>query len=58
MKNYLQYSFLEVISYDVFRDAVKEAWENVGRSEFEALIRSVPARCQAVIDANDVFTNY
>jgi len=40
------------MSYDVLRGAVKEAWENVGRSEFEALIRSMPARCEAVIDAN------
>jgi len=49
MKNYLQDNFPEVMSYDVLRGVMKEAWENVGRSEFEALI---PASCQAVIDAN------
>jgi len=58
MKNYLQDNFPEVMSYDVLRGAVKEAWENVGRSEFEALIQSMPARCQAVIDANGLFTKY
>jgi len=35
------------MSYDaLWGGAVKEAWENVGRSEFEALIQSMPARCQ------------
>jgi len=58
MKNYLQDNFPEVMSYDVLRGAVKEAWENVGQSEFETLIQSMPARCQAVIDANGLFTKY
>jgi hypothetical protein len=59
MKNYLQDKFpQEVMSYDMLRDAVKEAWENVGQFEFEALIQSMPARCQAVIDANGLFTKY
>jgi len=58
MKNYLQDNFPEVMSYDVLRGAVKEAWENVGQSEFEALIQSMPACCQAVIDANGLFTKY
>jgi len=58
MKNYLQDNFPEAMSYGVLRDAVKEACENVGRSEFEALIQSMPARCQAVIGTNGLFPKY
>jgi len=58
VKNYLQDNFPEVTSYDVLRAAVKQAWDNLGRSESEALIQSMPARCQAVIDANGLFTKY
>ena len=48
MKNYLQDNYPETMSYDRLRDAVKDAWEKVGRFEFEELIRSMTARCQAV----------
>jgi hypothetical protein len=58
MKNYLQDHFPENMSYDRLRIAVKEAWENVGQFEFKELIESMPARCQAVIDANGLFTKY
>jgi transposase len=58
MKNYLQDNYPETMSYDRLRDAVKDAWEKVGRFEFEELIRSMTARCQAVIDANGLFTQY
>ena len=34
------------------------AWENVGEHEFRELIESMQARCQAVIDANGLFTKY
>jgi hypothetical protein len=40
----------------VLKGAEKEAWENVGPSEFEALMQGMPVRCQAVIDANGLFT--
>ena len=46
------------MGYDMLRDAVKEAWEKGGRSEFEALVQSMPACCQGVIDANGLFTKY
>ena len=58
MKNYLQDNFPENMSYDRLRDAVKEAWGTVGQHEFRELIESMPARCQAVIEANGLFTKY
>ena len=44
--------------YDRLRDAVKDAWEKVRRFEFEKLIKSMTAHCQAVIDINSLFTQY
>ena len=58
MRNYLQDNYPENISYDRLRSAVKEAWEQVGQHEFEELIQSMKARCQAVIDADGLFTKY
>lgn len=58
MKNYLQDHFPEVMNYNQLRDAVKEVWEKVGQFEFEDLIKSMKDRCQAVIDANSLFTKY
>jgi len=46
------------MQYDELRSAVKDAWEKVGEFEFKALIESMPGRCQAVIDANGLFTKY
>jgi hypothetical protein len=58
MKNYLQDHYPEVISYNALRSAVKDAWEKVGEFEFRALVESMLERCQAVIDADDLFTKY
>lgn len=58
MKNYLQDNYPEVMKYNQLRAAVKDAWEKVGKHEFEELINSMPARCQAAIDANGLFTKY
>ena len=58
IKNYLQDNYLETMLYNALRDAVKDAWDKVGRYEFEDLINSMPARCQAVIDADGLFTKY
>ena len=44
--------------YNQLQTAVKEAQEKVGRFTFEELIYSMPVRCQAVIDANGLFTKY
>ena len=58
MKNYLQDNYPENMTYNALRAAVKDAWEKVGRHEFEELINSMPARCQAVIGADGLFTKY
>jgi hypothetical protein len=59
MKNWLQDHYPEEnISYDRLRIAVKQAWEVVGEHEFKELIESMHDRCQAVIDADGLFTKY
>ena len=58
IKNYLQDNYPENMSYDRLREAIKDAWEKVRQFEFEELIKSMPARCQAIIDANSLFTKY
>jgi transposase len=35
-----------------------EAWDAIGELELLALVREMPARCQAVIDANGMQTKY
>ena len=47
MKKYLDYHS----SYDKLRTMVKEAGDIIRAEELQALIREMPARCQAVIDA-------
>jgi len=54
----IQDNFPENMSYDRLRDAVKEAWDNIRRHEIRELIGTMPERCQAVIDANGLFTKY
>jgi transposase len=58
MKNYLQDNYPDNMSYNRLRVAVKDVWEKVGRFGFEELINSMSARCQAVIDADGLFTKY
>jgi transposase len=58
MKNYLQDNYPEVMKYDQLRAAIKDAWDKVGRHEFEELIKSMKDRCQAIIDAEGRFTKY
>lgn len=58
MKLYLQEHYPENMGYDPLRAAVKEAWDKVGEKAFKELIDSMPARCQAVIDANGLATKY
>ncbi|KAG0638660.1 hypothetical protein HOY80DRAFT_1047200 [Tuber brumale] len=45
------------MTYNRLWNAVKEAWDSIGHYEFKELIASMPTRCQAVIDANGLFTN-
>ena len=40
------------------RRVVKEAWEAVGADELLALVREMPAKCEAVIDAQGGYTKY
>jgi hypothetical protein len=44
--------------YDELRCAVKEAWETVGAHELLALVREMPAGCEAVIGAQGCYTKY
>jgi len=63
MKDYIaaQYPDLEAgrqYSYDALRDIVQEAWDSISIELLNELIDSMPARCQAVIDANGGYTKY
>lgn len=58
MKNYLQDNYPEVMPYDKLRAAVKVAWEQIPPAKLDALMDTMPARMQAVIDANGLFTQY
>jgi hypothetical protein len=46
------------MSYNRLREAVKDAWEKVGRFELEEFIKSMQERCQAIIDADGLSTKY
>jgi hypothetical protein len=52
MKDWIYKHYPEKLSYDVLRRAVREAWDAIPPEELEALVDSMTARCQAVIDAN------
>jgi hypothetical protein len=51
-------NFIEKMSSNAHRAAVIDTWNKVGWFEFKELIDSMPARCQAVSDANGLFTKY
>jgi len=52
------YTSLAFASSTDYEGQLKDVWEKVGKHEFKDLINSMQARCQAVIDANDLFTKY
>lgn len=54
MKDYIEkhYPNEEKMSYDRLRAVVLEAWHSVGEDSLRELIREMPRRYQAVIDAN------
>jgi hypothetical protein len=59
MKDYIMRKYPDShSSYDRLRTAVKEAWDVIGADELQALVREIPARCQAVIDAEGRYTPY
>jgi transposase len=45
-------------SYPKLRAAIVEAWESIAHEDILDLIRSMPERCQAVIDAEGWHTKY
>jgi ketohexokinase/beta-glucosidase len=59
MKDYIEEKYPEIHkSYPRLREAVAEAWNAVTNEVVRELIRSMPARCQAVIDAQGGHTKY
>ena len=59
IKDYIQEKYPEVHrSYPRLREAVAEAWNAVTDEQVRELIRSMPERCQAVIDAQGGHTKY
>lgn len=46
------------MTYDELRKAVTEAWEAVPEDWLIELVRGMKERCQAVIDANGMYTKY
>lgn len=63
MKDYLDFKYPALgsgkqRSLDSLRSNVKEAWDSVPSEFLAELVRSMPARCRAVIDANGGSTKY
>jgi hypothetical protein len=59
MKDYIERKYPDYhTSYDKLRSTVKEVWDAIGAEELLALVREMPARCQAVIDAERRATKY
>ena len=63
MKDFIQYKYPDlgggkVRTLDQLRVIVREAWDSVTEYELKNLISSMPARCQAVLEANGGSTKY
>ena len=59
MKDWLSKHYPEnKASYDELRRRVNEAWEAIGEDFLQELVATMPARCQAVIDANGLHIPY
>jgi len=59
MKDYIKRHYPEYhCSHDKLRRVVKEAWEAVGADKLLALMREMPARCEAVIDVQGGYIKY
>jgi transposase len=60
MKDWIQEHYPEdkELSYDRLREVVRAAWDAVPEAVLKDLIESMPARCQAVIDACGGHTKY
>lgn len=58
MKNTLQEKYPEKMTYDQLRTAVKEIWDAIPDDRVRELIRTMRQRCEAVIEANGLYTKY
>jgi DDE superfamily endonuclease len=59
MKDWIQDHYDDNLrGYDQLREAITAAWNAVPESYLLELLESMPARCQAVIDANGMHTRY
>jgi hypothetical protein len=58
MKTLLQENCRKKLSNDDLRVAVKRAWEVVEGSELEGFISQMPERCQALVEANGLFSRF
>jgi hypothetical protein len=59
MKDYIMRKYPDYHTlYDKLRTAVKEAWNVIRADELQTLVREMPARCQAVIDADGRYIKY
>ncbi len=59
MKDWIQDRYGEGrLSYDRLQQAVREAWETISQDQLEELNDSMHDRCQAVNDANEMYTKY
>lgn len=59
MKDYIEKKYPEVYrSYKRLKETVKEAWESVTHDRIRELIREMPERCRAVIEAKGLYTKY
>lgn len=63
MKGYIQFNYPSLgggkqRTHDALRSIVKEAWDSVSSADLVRLIKSMPARCQAVVDADGGPTKY
>lgn len=58
MKDWIQNNYDEKLNYDQLRDAVTAAWVQISEQFLNEFVDSMPARCEAVILANGMHTNY
>ena len=59
MKDYIQEKHPDIhTKYAQLRTTVWEAWSSISEEDIRDLIRTMPARCQAVIEAEGWHTKY
>jgi hypothetical protein len=58
MKNYLQANFPENMTLSELRIALREAWDAIPADFLHDLLKSMPERCRAVIEAGGGHTKF